>query len=629
MKNKIFSLPMTFLIGFILLCLLNFFFRSLFNIQNLIILFFALPIFYLLRKRISMLIRKSEKMNSFYIFLFVGVLGIISMIMFQIELFDDPLVLSNRALKDVSDGTIKYNDLYSTRSMFYLTPIYHFLGTNIIIVKIINFIIYLLTGFLFYKILQLNFNKQFANIGTILFYSIPFYLLSINIPHYDLISAFYQFITLLLLTILIRETKTHSINSPIIILLTFLLGISYILLFYTRGLSMAFHIAVGVFTMILLLNGNIKFKYKIKLILTVAIFPLLVYNIANIAFKQSAFSDNTPIPARKTSNLLFSANDTQFDGTNTHWDKYWVYFPEIPKNLQTLYGIKKLNSEIYYNWNKYINLISKKSQTLYQINGMNYWILRDYKFYKNEISLIIVIFIFILQMVIAVFAILGFSIYIRNKNNSNIFLLFTIAFVFTNSFFSLLSHTEPRYSLIIVFGLIIFAVMGLVEYANDGLQTGKRIKALLKPITLTVLLLLVGFPVYRYFVAKEYKFEQLKPNSLDKAIGGINLSAFQKSVYWDDSIIRLKKPDEANSLSFFLRIDKNNLNNMKIIISDDSQNEVIKINKENLTELKTNPGIALGFFDIEINNFKSSEIRMDFSGLNLAKPVILEYVSFN
>ena len=136
----------------------------------------------------------------------------------------------------------------------------------------INFTIYLLTGFLIFKVIQLNFDKNsnFANLGTLLFYSIPFFALAINIPHWDLISTFYLMLFLFLFSLIISYIKTGSNYSDLRFwALSFAMGVSAILLFYTRGLSMPMRIALGLFIVLLFLDQNIVFRIKLKLFLFV------------------------------------------------------------------------------------------------------------------------------------------------------------------------------------------------------------------------------------------------------------------------------------------------------------------------------------------------------------------------
>lgn len=631
MKTNFRSLPITIIGGFIALSLLNFLFRSSLVLINIfIILSFFLTV-YIFRNQLIRIFNQLPKIRPVFLFSIIGVIGLISIFIFNPVLWDDALIFHNQVLKDISEGTIKTNNPYSIRGFLYLFPIYKFLGTNTLILELINYIFYLLSGFLFFKILEINFenNRKISILGVILFYSIPFFTLAINVPHWDLISTFYLMLFLYLMTNIFKKLpKAKHFFDLKLLLLSALSGASLIALFYTRGLMMAIVITFVLFSFLLFLNRDNTVLQKIRIVTFSVIIPLMFFFTVDLYLKQSSFFDNTETN-RSTAQMLFSYNDTRFDGATEHHDKKWVYMPQIPTRLKMPYAIKKLNSEINYNWQWYLFRLSSKSKELYSIGGLNNFILHDTPNNNIRANFLCYWKLFV-QLIINFFAILGLLIFLRKKRKENLFILFTIAFTFTSTFFGLFSEAKSRYSLLFVYGLIILALLGLDSFTDVKKKINfKDVKSFLVKLFVAAGILLITFFAYRELIAKNYSFEQLKERNWKKEIGQVNFSAFQKQISQKDEILKLNNSNMHHNLSFFLRTSKLNIDNLKIALTDGLIFKQIQINKDSFNALLSDQEIITGFFELNISDFKASKISLDFSESDLNYPIIVEYVSFN
>lgn len=630
--ERIKEFPFIVLTGFIVLGIINAILRTALSFQNIAVFTVVIIFIVTVYKTKWKAAEKIGEIKPIYIYGFFSVLAMLTLIIFPTNLWDDPLQYHEQILKDIEEGTIKINNPYSIRGLFFLYPIYKIFGANIMIVQIINLLFYVFTGVLFKKLLEQIFNndKGIVNTGTILIYSIPFLILGIKIPHWDTVSFLYQILAMYLLNSLFKELKNGKITINYkIILLSMLLGISYTFLFYTRGLKTAIIITIILFGVFLLFSKNYEGKYKIKIAIYSMILPLIIYYTTDTILKSSSFADKTDY-GRSQAQMVFSYNDTRFDGTGGHKDKKWVYFPEIPSELKTEYAIRKLNSEIYYNWPWYLFRLNTKSTMLYTIQGFNEWIVKNSQ-YEKIISTIINYWELILQYIILILCIPGFYYYYYNFNTwkDNTFLLFTTAFIFVCTLFSLFSEVNTRYSLVFVYGLIVFSLIGIKGIAagkNTNFINAKRLS--FKYGTVLIFFILVFF-MYRITVAKYYKFEQLNEHTYNKEIGKVNLTAFQKQIDKNDRTIVLETPDNSKQINFFLRTSIKNTEKQFSFETDDGTKFNVNVEKDKFKKLKTDSTVVITFVQLDITKKTNKQLKLEFPENMTEDMLIVEYASFN
>lgn len=631
MKKFIGEIPLMLVAGFIVLGLLNFIFRSALNLQNMMVFAVVVIVVSLLRRRLTGIIERFSGIRPWVIFIVVGMMGILSMVFFNVGLWDDTLIYHNQVLEDISEGTVKSGDPYSIRGLFFLYPIYKIFGASMLAVKLINYLLYIAAGYLFYSVLEINFNndRRISIPSTILFYAIPYFTLSINVPHWDLVSTAYLMLFLFLFSVLIKKIeKSDKIAETVLFYLSILLALSLILLFYTRGLATAMKIAMVIFSGLLIFAKGISLKNKSKTIFFAIIFPLSLYFFGSRIINQTSLID-TRDTGRSSAQMIFSYNDTRFDGTTEHQDKKWVYMPQLPKGQKNLYAIKKINSEIYYNWPWYLFRLSSKSREFFSIGGLNDFILHDHPLEK-QISLFLKYFEYLLQLLINFLAIAGIFYYYSQKDKKQPFILFTLSFMFISTFFGLFSEASNRYSLIFVFGLILFASLALKELSDRKPKiTLAAVKNFVFKLFISGAVFIVLFFGYRYLVARQFSFEQLKENTWRKNIGQVNLSAFQKQLSEEEQIIQLNNSNNKKELTFFLRTEEAQLDSLKLSLIAGSKAQEIEINTDNFKELMTDPDIVVSFFDIDLSGLPSEKLELNFSGSAAGIKPIVEYVSFN
>ncbi len=621
-------ISLDFLISFILLSLLNFLFRSLFNSYNLIFAGVFLFLIVLRRHWIIKTLSRIEHLKVLYIFITAGIVSFFSIILLNPDLIDDPLTLSNHALIDVKRGLIDLGDPYSKRNLFFLIPLYGIFGPDPALIQFFNLVIYLLSGFLFSKILWLHFpdNKIVRNTGTILFFSIPYFYLSLNIPHYDLVGIFYLMISLFLLS-KIYIGINDVIKLSTIIILSGALGLSFLTLFYTRDLTAPMIISLTLFSLLLSFQSSYKASNKLKIIFFTAILPLIIFAGADRLIKNSRFIDQTE-SERSLMQMVFSYNDTRFDGTTEHHDKKWVYFPLLPKDMRMEYTMKKLNSEINFNWQWYLFRLSSKSHEVFSIGGINDWILHNSP-YRRVSNSIIRTWELLIQYVIAILGIAGLFRLWNTDLRKNIFVLFSISFIFSCSFFVLFSEVSNRYSFIFLFGLIILASLGLDSIITNQLIPISTFKSQLRGLLFAGIIIAIGFFGYREFIAKNYSFEQLNERSWKKSVGQINLSAFQKQLSEKDNVVLISNTNHNKKLTFFLRESRGiEDRNIEFVISDGRKSKIVVVSKGKIVRLRSDPEQGICFLELDVSDFSGSEIMLDFSRSALPD-LLIEYVALN
>ena len=207
-------------------------------------------------------------------------------------------------------------------------------------------------------------------------------------------------------------------------------------------------------------------------------------------------------------------------------------------------------------------------------------------------------------------------------------MLFAIAFVFTSGFFSLFSESNTRYSLVFVFGLIIFALKGIEWMGNREAFDVATWRSAAFKLLLTSAVFFIAFFGYQQTIAKNYSFEQLKENSWRKEIGQVNLSAFQKQLQDDDLTIVLTNKKAHDRVSFFLRSDVENIGHITLSLQSGNSSKPIEVNKIDFIELQSDPTVAAAFYDIDISALPSQKLKMSFEGTRVSNPLIVEYVSF-
>lgn len=416
-KERISEFPFTLITGFIVLGIINAVLRSALSVQNFAVLIAVIVFFVILHFTKCRLLKTIRKIKPIYIYIFFGICGAISMLIFEPVLWDDPLLFSENVKRDITEGTIKYNDFYSIRGIVFLYPVYKIFGSNMMILQIINLLVYILTGIIFNKILEKTLSKDRAllNIGIILIYSIPTLLYSINIPLWELTSFFYQILTLYFLSSMFEKVKNKSTTGVYnLVIHAIILGVCYTGLFYSRGLQTVMIITSLVFCLIMILSKGFEKRLKINVLIYSFLVPFIIYFATDAFLKSTSFIDKTDY-GRSTAQMLFSYNDTRADGTNEHHDKKWLYFQEIPKELKNEYAFKKINSEIYYNWPWYLFRLNTKSVNNYTLKGFNDWVIKNSQ-YENIISILTDYWDAILQYIILILCISGFYYYtFRNK----------------------------------------------------------------------------------------------------------------------------------------------------------------------------------------------------------------------
>ena len=295
MGKRVPELAIAFYVCFILLCVLNFLFRSLFSWFNLVIIALITIFLVVFRNKILIVVRKISALKVQFVFFAATLIGTISLFLFNPVLFDDPLELQNQALIDLQRGFVSLSNPYSQRNLFYLIPIYRLLGTDPIVIQIANFLIYIITGFLFYKILRLNFpdNKIVQNAGIIFFFTIPYFYLALNIPHYDLVSSLYLMLSLWLLSLILRGIQNREKRIYSIFGLSTALGFTYVILFYTRGLTIVMIITSLLFGFSVLLLQAYKWDEKLKVVSFIVLFPFLIYFSTDSILRRTEFIDNS------------------------------------------------------------------------------------------------------------------------------------------------------------------------------------------------------------------------------------------------------------------------------------------------------------------------------------------------
>ncbi len=625
MVRKLEKFSLMFFTGFIILSLLNFLLRSLFSSYNLIVAGLFLLLVLLSKDRLIKAVTKIGELKIWYIFIAAGIVSFISIILFNPVLYDDPLSLTNQAIIDLKRGLINLGDPYSKRNLFFLIPVLGLFGPNPVIIQILNFIIYLLSGFLFFKILRFHFpdNKIVQNTGTVLFFSIPYFYLSLNIPHYDLPGTFYLMISLYLLSRLLLGINGGKLSG--IIILSIALGLSFLALFYTRGLTAPMIISLTLFSLLLSFQPSAKTSNKLKIILFAAILPLIIFAGTDKLIKNSRYIDQIESD-RSLMQMVFSYNDTRFDGTTEHHDKKWVYFPLLSQDMRSDYALKKLNSEINFNWQWYLFRLSSKSYELFSIGGINDWVLHDSPIRKGS-GFFIKIWELGFQYLIVVFGIVGLFRLWNSEWHFNLFILFSIAFIFTCSFFVLFSEVGNRYSLIFLYGLIILASLGIDHTLKKPCISFSVLKTQSAGLIYTGILIMIGFFGYRELIAKNYSFEQLQERIWKKEIGQVNLSAFQKQLNEKDNTLIINNIKHYPQITFFLRKGRVNSGNIEFVVTDGQKSKLIVISKDRFSELRSDPKQGLCFLELDVSDFSGSEIKLDFSN-TAPLDLIIEYVNF-
>jgi hypothetical protein len=611
--------------GFIFLSLLNFLIRSLFDSFNLLVAALFLVFVLVLKGRLIKAINIIGVFKIQYIFITAGLLSLLSIFLFNPILYDDPLNLTNQAIFDLKRGLIDIGDPYSKRNLFFLIPIYAVFGTSPLIIQIINCIIYLLSGFFFFRILCIHFSesKIVQNIGTVLFFSIPYLYLSLNIPHYDLAGTFYLMISLYFFSRILIGIDRRKIYE--ITILSIFLGLSFLILFYTRGLTAPMIISLTLFGLLLSIQPSVRLRNKLKTILFSIALPLVVFAGTDKLIKNSRFIDNQESD-RSLAQMVFSYNDTRFDGTTEHHDKKWVYFPLLPQNLRTGYALKKVNSEIDFNWQWYLFRLSSKSHELFSIGGINDWILHDSPISKQS-GVFIKIWELILQYSIVIFGCVGLLRLCSSEWHNNLFVLFSMLFIFTCSFFVLFSEVSNRYSLIFLYGLIILAALGTDHLLSNPASNISAIKTQFTILSYTGITILVCFFGYRGLVARNYSFEQLKERSSIKKIGQVNLTAFQKQLNKNDSDVILPYKKHYKKLTFFLRKVKKGSGNIEFLMKDGLKSNLIVVSEDTFSDLISDPDQGVCFLELDVTDFSGSEIKLDFCQTT-THDLVIEYVNF-
>ena len=631
MNKLIFKYALYIIGGYVLLSLFNFIIRNSVKFQNLLILLVIIISLYFGKKYIKQVFIQLDKLPPHFLFLLIAIPAVISLLIFSPSYWDDVLTLHEQALSDISDGTVKYGYPYSIRNLFYILPIYNFLGEDLWIIKVVNLIIYLLTAFLFFRILWNLFpnKKAYSYIGVLLFFSIPYFALSVSIPHYDLPGTFYLILSLAILQLLLKIINSNNSNNSISFVYSLLFGLSFIPLFYTRGLFIVIGLTSLIFLFFLFISDSLKTYGKVKVLFFVFMIPFSLYMMFNSTIKKMNFTD-TSEELWTSEQKVFSYNDTRFDGTSEHQDKKWMYFPQIDIDLRKQYAMLKLNSEIYYNWHWYLYRLSTKNAEVFRIGGLNKFVIHDF-LYEEELGGMFEFWEVILQYIIALFAIIGLVYFLSNSRSNDLFRLFSLIFLFVCSFFILFTEARSRYSLIFIFTLIIFALDGLRYYMNKDFF---RINFIKKGVYY-VLIFLFSFGsmffMYRQIVAKKYRFVQIAPSDWRKDIGKINLTAFQKEVTDSDSKINLGKvPKNIKSVTYFVRSYKENIDNLKMTFSSGNHSDTLKILPNDFEVLYHSPELAVNFYRIRLDNkVVKDDLYLDFNGSDFNKNFVVEFVSFN
>jgi hypothetical protein len=411
------------------------------NLQGLIGFAVALASVFLVHKFNNKIKIDNKKLSI--LVAFIVLLPIISLLVFNPSRYDDVLILHEYAIRDIKNGTIDYNDPYSIRNLFYLLPIYKYLGCNYNIVKIFNLLSYFGIVILLFKIFKIYFdnNKNKIFIALLIFFSIPYWCLSVTIGHYDLVGTFYMLISIFLLNkILLVGFDNGSFKC---FSYSIIYGFSLIPFFYTRGTFSVFIIVTFIFSIIFFFQKKYSAINKLRFILSILLIPFTIYFTFSYVLKQQKFVDNSN-EFWNTSQAIFSYNDTRDDGTSGHKEKKWDYFPELPDAYRTKYAILKLNSEIYYNWHWYVFHLFSKNNELLNIGGLNVFILHDSSF-REVLAIILNIFEVLLRFLIIVFSFFGLISYIRSIKEINIFIIFLSSLIFVCLFFALISEARSRY----------------------------------------------------------------------------------------------------------------------------------------------------------------------------------------
>ena len=454
--------------GYTILGLCNLIIRNSLNVQNILVLLLVIITIYFGKKYIKNIVKILNNLSPFLVFIIIAIPALISLFIFSPSYWNDVLMVHNSAMTDINEGTVKIGNPYSIRNLFYLIPIYSFLGTKLWIVKAINLIIYSLTAFIYFKVLKTLFiNKiNYAYAGVLLFFSIPYFALSVSIPHYDLPGTFYLMLSLAIIQHLMKIINLKKSNDLHTFLYSLILGFSFIPLFYTRGSFRLLLLAFLLFTILFLFLNSLKSKVKLRLFIYMFFVPFLIFILFNNYIKSTDYIDNSD-ELWTSEQMVFSYNDTRFDGASGHQDKKWEYFPQIDEDLSKKYGLFKLNSEIHYNWHWYLYMISTKNAEVFKIGGLNQFITHDY-LYKDVLDTIFEYWELVLQYLISLFAVVGL-IYFISSRNTDLFRLFSLSFLFTATFFIIFTEARSRYSLIFVFALIIFALDGVKCYLESDL----------------------------------------------------------------------------------------------------------------------------------------------------------------
>ncbi len=331
-----------------------------------------------------------------------------------------------------------FTRLYADRILFYLFPIYTLFGNHFFLIKMINVIFHLSTGFFFYKTIQkFSVSRTISRLSIIYFFLLPIGYLNLNLPSHDIPGLFFLSLSLYIFSRLLSLPKNQHIKQTLLaVIVGIILGITDI----QRGYGIIFLVLIPLIGITSLFQIERKNLYSISIvILHSVLIPLTCMYLCTHFFKASKHDG-------EIHEIIFSYNDPQGSGSYSdalrYQNQYLAQISDTERKRDLAIG--RMMSNLVYEPKAYFFMLMRKAKILYSIGDDQYWALSNSNLNTKYFTLILDLSI-TARMFIFSLVILGSIFFIIQKNTSMIYILYILFWTILCLTF-LVAVVQPRYS---------------------------------------------------------------------------------------------------------------------------------------------------------------------------------------